>query len=397
MGLRSKRGLACSAAAPLALLLACGVGGPPQPRGPALVDPHATPETHALFVNLRRLAGKALLFGHQDDLAYGVQWFNEPGRSDVKETAGSYPAVYGWDVGGLEREGGGGGGANLDSVAFERQRGWIAEGYGRGGVITLSWHMRNPVTGGNAWDTAQAVRAILPGGAQHERYKQWLDRFADYVKGLRARGRSVAGGQVLVPLVFRPFHETSGGWFWWGARHATADEYRQLWRFTVEYLRDRRGVHNLLWAYSTDVFDTKQAYLERYPGDAYVDVLGFDDYQSVRTPATRGLFAHRLRDVVELAEARGKIPALTETGVEAIPDSMWWTGTLLAGIASDSVGRRIAWVLVWRNASFEREHRYHFFAPYPGHPSAADFVHFTEDPLVLLENELPDLYRLERR
>jgi len=54
-------------------------------------------------------------------------------------------------------------------------------------------------------------------------------------------------------------------------------------------------------------------------------------------------------------------------------------------------------VLVWRNASFEREHRYHFFAPYPGHPSAADFVHFTEDPLVLLENELPDLYRLERR
>src|SRR6266516_6998813 len=106
------------------------------------------------------------------------------------------------------------------------------------------------------------------------------------------------------------------GWFWWGARHATPDEYRQLWRFTVEYLRDRRGVHNLLWAYSTDVFDTKQAYLERYPGDAYVDVLGFDDYQSVRTPATRDLFAHRLRDVVELAEARGKIPALTETGVE---------------------------------------------------------------------------------
>src|SRR5437773_12322515 len=146
MGLRSKRGLARSAAAPLALLLGCGVRGPPQPRGPALVDPHATAETRALFVNLRRLAGKALLFGHQDDLAYGVQWFNEPGRSDVKETAGSYPAVYGWDVGGLEREVG----ENLDAVAFERQRGWIAEGYRRGGVITLSWHMRNPVTGGNA-------------------------------------------------------------------------------------------------------------------------------------------------------------------------------------------------------------------------------------------------------
>jgi len=155
-------------------------------------------------------------------------------------------------------------------------------------------------------------------------------------------------------------------------------------------------VHNLLWAYSTDVFDSKQAYLERYPGDAYVDVLGFDDYQSVRSPATRAVFARRLRDVVELAEARGKIAALTETGVEGVPDSLWWTGTLLAGIESDSVARRIAWVLVWRNATFEREHRYHFFAPYPGQASAADFVRFAKDPLVLLENELPDLYHLER-
>ncbi|TMB87420.1 MAG: glycosyl transferase family 1, partial [Chloroflexi bacterium] len=163
MGQRSRRGLPRSAAAPLAtLLLACGAGGPPEPRRPAPVDRHATSETHALFVNLRLLAGKALLFGHQDDLAYGVRWFAEPGRSDVKETAGSYPAVYGWDVGGLEWDGG----ANLDSVAFGRQRDWIAEGYRRGGVITLSWHMRNPVTGGNAWDTTQAVRSILPGGTQ---------------------------------------------------------------------------------------------------------------------------------------------------------------------------------------------------------------------------------------
>src|SRR5205807_1220680 len=85
------------------------------------------------------------------------------------------------------------------------RRGWIAEGFRRGGVVTLSWHMRNPVTGGNAWDTTRAVPAILPGGAQHEHYRQWLDRFADYVNGLRAPG--------LVPVIFRPLHETSGGWF----------------------------------------------------------------------------------------------------------------------------------------------------------------------------------------
>src|SRR2546430_13991443 len=98
--------------------------------------------------------------------------------------------------------------------------------------------MRNPVTGGTAWDTTQAVAAILPGGAQHERYRQWLDRFADYVNGLRA--------PVPVPVVFPPFHETSGGWVWWGAPHATPGEDRQLWRFTVECLRGRGGVRQPL-------------------------------------------------------------------------------------------------------------------------------------------------------
>jgi mannan endo-1,4-beta-mannosidase len=244
-----------------ALLAGCGQGARVEPAGPALVDRAATAETRALFVNLRRLARDHVLFGHQDDLAYGVEWDNQAGRSDVKETAGSYPAVYGWDVGGLEGETGG----NLDGVRFERQRGWIADGYRRGGVITISWHMRNPVSGGNAWDTTRAVPAILPGGTQHGRYAQWLDRFADFATSLRAPGRS--GGEVQVPVIFRPFHETSGGWFWWGARHATPEEYRRLWRFTVEYLRDRKGVHNLLWGYSTDVFDSKDHYLERYPGD----------------------------------------------------------------------------------------------------------------------------------
>src|SRR5207302_1802260 len=90
------------------------------------------------------------------------------------------------------------------------------------------------------------------------------------------------------------------------------------------------------------------------------------DLPAVPRAEPRAVFAGRLRDIVELAQARGKIPALTETGVEAVPDSLWWTGTLLAGIKSDSVARRIAWVLVWRNATFEREHRYHFFAPFPG-------------------------------
>ena len=96
---------------------------------------------------------------------------------------------------------------------------------------------------------------------------------------------------------------------------------------------------------------------------------------------------------VEEAEARGKIPALTETGLETVPHPQWWTGTLLRAITADPVGRRIAWVLVWRNANRARENRDHYYAPYPGHPSVADFRRFRDDPLVLFEDELPDLYR----
>jgi mannan endo-1,4-beta-mannosidase len=355
------------------------------------VDARATRETRALFVNLRAQARQGVMFGHQDDLAYGHTWQNEPGRSDVKETAGSYPAVYGWDVSRLERDAG----ANLDGVEFGRLRGWILEGYRRGGVITVSWHMDNPATGGNAWDTTRAVPAILPGGAKHAEYRRWLERFGRFATSLRGPGRS--GDTTLVPVVFRPFHENSGGWFWWGRGRATPDEFRQLWRFTVHYLRDSLGVHNLLYAYSPNGMgdSTRARLLEAYPGDAYVDVIGLDQYVSPPRAGTdpAAPLARMLRVTVEEAEARGKIPALTETGLETVPDSLWWTGTLLRALTADPVGQRVAWALVWRNANREREKRDHYYAPFPGHPSATDFRRFRDDPLVRFEDELPDLYR----
>src|SRR5690349_8116418 len=103
-------------------------------------DKNATKQTVALCNNLKKLAVKGYMFGHQDDLAYGVNWHYENGRSDVKEVAGDYPAVYGWELGNLEvnEE------KNLDGVPFKKMRQFIKEGYERGGVITISWHARSP-------------------------------------------------------------------------------------------------------------------------------------------------------------------------------------------------------------------------------------------------------------
>lgn len=360
----------------------------------ALVDAQATPETRALFANLRALAGRQILFGHQDDLAYGVTWIGEAGRSDVKDVTGAYPAVYGWDLGRLEL----GDSLNLDGVSFARMRGWIVDAYRRGGVTTLSWHLANPVSGGTSWDTTAAVPTVLPGGANHARYLQWLDRVADFALSLRAT--DAAGRSTLVPVIFRPYHEMSGGWFWWGRGRASTADYQALWRMTVEHLRDRRGVHNLLWAYSPNQFADSAAtrYWPWYPGDAWVDVLGLDDYATLQGHTLPGdpsaVMAAQLRVLAREAAAHGKLAALTETGFEAVPDSTWFTRRLLAALDADSLTRRTAYVLVWRNANEAREKRRHFYAPYAGHPSAPDLVRFRASPLVAFEDELPPLYRM---
>ena len=369
----------------LTLLSSCA-GGESSPVSDTSDSP-LSEKTQILFENLESIRQDHVLFGHQDDLAYGVNWINEPGRSDVLETAGSYPAVYGWELGDLEL----GSDENLDGVNFENIKQWIKDGYQRGGIITIGWHMNNPATGGNAWETnGNAVSTIIPDGEHHQTYTEWLDRFAEFINDLSVTGNN--GESHLVPVLFRPFHEMTGSWFWWGRDHSTPEEYISLWRFTIDYLREEKGLKNLLFSYSTDVFESEEDYLERYPGDAYVDIMGYDDYHSIRSTDTQQTFVSRLEMLVEMAEERGKIPAMTETGYETIPDSTWWTDVLLAGINANDTTRRVAYVLTWRNANHENDRPDHYYAPYSGHPSEENFRTFREHELILFEDDLPDLY-----
>jgi mannan endo-1,4-beta-mannosidase len=350
-----------------------------------VVDPDATAETKALFRNLDQIRKTHVLFGHQDDLAYGVHWVAEPGRSDVYEVAGAYPAVFGWEIGHIELDSA----RNLDRVDFANLKGWIREAYERGGVNTISWHLNNPVNGASSWDKTVTVPHILPGGSHHDVFLTYMDRLAAFLDDLRT-----ADG-TPIPVIFRPWHEQTGGWFWWGSESTSPEEYIALYRFTVEYLRDTKGLRHLLYAWSPNSPSDYgyENFLLTYPGDAYVDVMGFDDYWSLagREDGVKVMTAH-LRFLVETAEARGKIPALTETGLEAVRDSTWFTQKLLASIQGDPVAPRIAYALVWRNSNATVDRKDHYYAPYPGHPAAADFVRFRNDPLILFADGLPTLY-----
>ena len=164
----------------------------------ALQRPTGYAETKALYKNLYQLIGKNILFGHQDDPCYGVGWKYIHGRSDIRDITGEYPAVYGFDLGRIEL----GLAYNLDSVPFEKTRQFIREAYERGAVITLSWHLNNPLTGGNAWDNKPgAVASILPGGAKNALYTIWLDRVAEFLSSLK--GKNGEPIPVILRLVSR--------------------------------------------------------------------------------------------------------------------------------------------------------------------------------------------------
>ena len=92
---------------------------------PTPINPRATPQTVALYQNLKALEGRATLFGHQDALAYGHNWSAVDGRSDVKDVVGAHPSVLGFDVGRLET----GSRTNIDGVDFDNMKRWIRQGY----------------------------------------------------------------------------------------------------------------------------------------------------------------------------------------------------------------------------------------------------------------------------
>lgn len=352
-----------------------------QKRKP--IDKDATKETKALYKNLLRLSKKHTLFAHQHATEYGHGWYGDEDRSDVKSVTGSHPAMIGVDFMGFS-------GRSPEAIAEAKEslRKNVVDTYNRGGVTTIAWHFSNPVSeGGFYWRDSvslPAVKYIIPGGEAHQQYKEILDGIGEWAHSIRG------ADSKLVPVIFRPFHEFDGGWFWWGKPHCTREEFISLWQFTVSYLRDSLDAHNFLYAFSPDnSFHTEAEYLERYPGDAWVDMVGMDNYGDMgRNRYAVDTAAMKLKIVSDYARKAGKLAAFTETGLESIPDTTWWTNTLLKAMKSEDV--RLAYVLVWRN---DRRSPTHYYAPYPGQVSVPDFMEFYHDPYTLFEADLNDIYR----
>ncbi len=160
-----------------------------------------------------------------------------------------------------------------------------------GGVVTISCHMTNPWDGSLAWSRAKRFEDLLDAGTPaYARYREQIDEVARGLADLQEAG---------VPVLFRPFHEMTGA-FWWGGRNPVA--FRKVWRNLFDYYTQEKGLRNLIWVWSPMVSAKAMDY---YPGNAFVDLTGLDIYAS-DVASAKGTYAELMKT--------GKPFAITEFG-----------------------------------------------------------------------------------
>ncbi|MGQ1908436.1 glycoside hydrolase family 26 protein [Marinifilum sp. RC60d5] len=335
-----------------------------------------------IVAELDLVKGKGILFGHQDDLAYGVNWAYVDGESDVKRVAGDYPALFGWELGGIELDHT----HNLDSVPFQEMNRLAVKGYEMGDINTFSWHPYSPIDSISSWSgDAEVVKYLIPGGSYHEQFKNQLDKLATFFQNLKDKNATP------IPFIFRPWHEMDGTWFWWGSKACTPIEVKELFRFTIDYLKNKKGLTQMLVAYSPDRnFTNLEEYLTWYPGDDVIDIIGLDDYYDFKIPNGEQEVVKKLHMLIDYAKEKNKLVALTETGFENVSDSLWFTQKLGKVLSDSLVRNELSYAMVWRN-----DPKVHFFFPYENHPAASDAKRFLDRPEILLLKDFNKLKNIK--
>lgn len=303
-----------------------------MPTEVTLSDADATDTTKALYAYLKGLdAADQVLFGHQND-THKCVGKNEGVYSDTKDITGSISGIVGIDslaLTGVEL------GLTDVSKAVAKSAEISKNAAAEGAIITLSTHMPNmsdakivATPNGkykydfSACDFSEAknlsndcAKEVLPGGKYNAQFTTYLDIIADYALALQAEN---------IPVLFRPYHENTGGWFWWGAATTDVETYNALFRYTEDYLAGR-GVHNFIYVYSPNgPLTSEEEYVKRYPGDDYVDIVAFDYYNDYNSyPAEYSdSFMESLRTTCQVvksfADKHGKVAAISETGVRVM-------------------------------------------------------------------------------
>ncbi|MDE7477555.1 MAG: glycoside hydrolase family 26 protein, partial [Lachnospiraceae bacterium] len=393
----------------------------------ALVDAKAGEPTKNLYAYLKAVGeSDSVIFGHQNDTHHKAGSTGDGfSNSDTKDITGSIAGVIGIDALSLT----GNEASTWDAPESERIAKVVEitkEAAAEGALVTLSAHMPNfdvidkrvkayeasdkngtdsdsvgywEVDGEKQYNfsgytpgtlTGNVVARVMPGQDLNYLYTDYLDLIADYAKAVEGEG---------ITILFRPLHENTGSWFWWGAALCDEQAYIALYRYTVDYLKETKGVHNLIYVYGpgSEAANVTE-YGARYPGDDYVDMIGYDLYHQMPSPENEEGYLQSIRKqnaiLKEFATVHNKLYAITETGVAdknaegedvALQRTgnkvMDWYKQLLNEISDDGV----CYFLVWANFSENGS----FYLPYVvekkengvlhGHEMMDEFIEFYND------------------
>jgi len=319
-----------------------------------LSNENATSQAQALFDYLISMQGKGILSGQQ---IYGGN--TEDIKTIVAET-GKYPAVLGVDLIDYSpsrvKRGTNGGMLLTSAIDY-----WDA-----GGIITCCWHWNAP---DNLVDKDEPDKQWYAGfrtqattfdfkngifNPESKEYKQMVSDIDAIAKPLKVLKRSD------IPVLWRPIHEASGGWFWWGA--AGKEAYIELYKLIYDRLVNVHKLDNLIWVWNGQ----DPAW---YPGDEYVDVISYDYYPGQHKHDDAAVYLEKIK----AATYENKLCALSENG--ALPNV-----TKLAEEHSPW-----SWFCTW-NGEFTVEK-----GAYSEKYTSKDLLKkFYQEPYLITRDELPD-------
>lgn len=251
---------------------------PPTEPTLNLVDSNATLKTKELYGYLWSVYGQYSLSGATANIEwklYDSDW--------IEKWCGVAPAVAVFNYQYLHR--------SPSQMLDYSNTTPICEWWSRGGIVAIDWHWMVPAAEGshqyscNSEDTSLTVTNMLTEGTwQNDIMKADLEEIADMLLLLQEEG---------VAVLWRPLPEGAGNtyaqsggkaWYWWGSDGAEA--YKELWRTMYDYFQER-GVHNLVWVWTTQTYD-----IDYYPGEEYVDMISYDMYNRASARTIAGLWSH---------------------------------------------------------------------------------------------------------
>ncbi len=216
-----------------------------------LTNPNATIEAVKLYDYINGVYHNGIISGQQESTWKGSDQYE---FDYIYEHTGKYPAMRGLDY------------MNDDFAGVNaRAKDW----HERGGIVTICWHCGYDFSG--SWNESMKTEisdwdaALTEGTPEYEVLISGMDKAADALKELQAAN---------IPVLWRPFHELDGAWFWWGK--GGAENFKKLWILMYDRYTNYHGLNNLIWVLGYS--GNGRGYDEWYPGDAYVDIAGADSY-----------------------------------------------------------------------------------------------------------------------